>query len=282
MVVERSQDKYSESAQSESRYYLVDEDNHFNNASTTNIEPWAPVFEGISRTFFAYGDGFSSSEASATIGSEDYTINVDMTDDVSGAQERYSIHYTTFDLAGSTVADSIQATSAKLGIQTPFSKFDKLPSEVAFPQDSLCFVPTYRVASSPLFLNYPSGEKPSPPTLDNWEENFVSDDRADQTIIMSRVGTNNSIDARAAVATDNDGVLSTKGALNFGESSSQDLRYMNDQGVSNYYNIEISTYVPSQKLYSNSNIDPQSGLVYCELINDTAADFLETQIVQYY
>lgn len=257
----RKQRVGSQSERTEKRFYQSDN-------NMTSFEEGSLIADDPEERILAFGNRFSSNEASADIKSEGTMLIFDMPDLMSGKVERYSIQYTLFDLSGYTLAQSRQSAIDNKGITTVLSKFDAIPENTAFPEGSLCFVETYETASIPLFINFfTSFAIPSMDSLDEWENRIVSEKGEYQSAVSSQVGSNNTISARRLIYSNNTTNISTIRA---------------PEGIIGLEGLYDVKYIPTEKQYFDNNIDPNQALVNCQNINDIAADFLEAQIVQYY
>ncbi len=222
-----------------------------------------------SKTFFAQAEGFSSSEEEAVISLEGTTLHYTMTDEESGKTARYSKHYTAFDLSGHTAAQSRQADIDGKGVVTFFNRLDDLPDELAFPEGSICFVPTYKVTDTSLYLYKTGGYGFFEKDLDEWEREAIEPDVDYDYFVTDMVGTNNAYEVRRLVYKNEDGTE----------------RYVSgiELKTGKWDTIEYETYYEANKrYYYDKNINPFNAVVDCKYINDTAAEFLEAEIPKYY
>lgn len=253
---ERKQKVGSESEKTEMRWY-----NPSSGDTSFEVLQAEDYFED---TIIAFGNNFQSSEDLMDINSQDSKLVFKMPDKVTGDTEQYTIQYTPFDLAGHSVADSKKAIQQDKGITTILNELNKMPDTLSFPEGSLCFIETYELASIPIFTHENIDSYPRiPSSLDNWEDRIVSEQGDYQFAEDSKVGSNNTHDARRLVYTSENDTQTTYSAMTYDD----------------YY---IDThYVPTDK-QSLANADPTQGLVDCQLVNDVAADFLEEEIPKYY
>lgn len=215
-------------------------------------------------TIFVYGNHFQSSEPLMDIKSQGSKLVFEMPDKVSGEIQQYTIEYTPFNISGHSVEDSKKAKQQNKGLTTFFNELSEIPETLSFPEGSLCFIKTYEVASIPLFTHKNIDFQPRfTSSLEDWEDRIVSEKGQYQFAENSKVGSNNTQDARRLVYASNDDTPNHYSAITHGES------YVDTH------------YIPAKK-QSLANANPNQGLVNCETVNDVAADFLEEQIVKYY
>lgn len=177
----------------------------------------------------------------------------------------YQTTYKTLDLSD-VKADSYNAgvtLSDSRGIKTGLSHYSKLPTNLAFPAGSVCYIPV--VSSERKFLAFNEKDNTGYSSLDKWieaAEARFSDDR-DYSTSRFGVGINNKQKAAQVM---------------FFEYKDQPAYQYN--GVEYSKDIYEADYVA--KGSSNPNTNSFRGVVDCTIVNDVAADFLEREIKRYY
>ncbi|WP_201590559.1 hypothetical protein [Psychrobacter pulmonis] len=177
----------------------------------------------------------------------------------------YQTTYKTLDLSD-VKADSYNAgvtLSDSRGIMTALNHYSKLPTNLAFPAGSVCYIPV--VSSERKFLAFNEKDKTGYSSLDKWieaAEARFSDDRKPRTTKVG-YGVDNKQQAAQVV---------------FFEYKDQPAYQYN--GVEYSKDIYEADYVA--KGSSNPNTNSFRGVVDCTIVNDVAADFLEREIKRYY
>lgn len=177
----------------------------------------------------------------------------------------YQTTYKTWDLSG-VKADDYRAgvpLSNSRGIKTALNHYSKLPTNLAFPAGSVCYIPV--VSSERKFLAFNEKDNTGYSSLDKWieaAEARFSDDR-DYSTSRFGVGINNKQKAAQVM---------------FFEYKDQPAYQYN--GVEYSKDIYEADYVA--KGSSNPNTNSFRGVVDCTIVNDVAADFLEREIKRYY
>ena len=177
----------------------------------------------------------------------------------------YQTTYKTWDLSG-VKADDYRAgvpLSNSRGIKTGLSHYSKLPTNLAFPAGSVCYIPV--VSSERAFLAFNEKDNTGYSSLDKWvaaAEARFNDDR-DYSTSRFGVGINNKQKAAQVM---------------FFEYKDQPAYQYN--GVEYSKDIYEADYVA--KGSSNPNTNSFRGVVDCTIVNDVAADFLEREIKRYY
>ena len=177
----------------------------------------------------------------------------------------YETTYKTLDLSG-VKADDYRAgvpLSNSRGIMTALNHYSKLPTNLAFPAGSVCYIPV--VSSERAFLAFDEKDKTGYSSLDKWvaaAEARFNDDR-DYSTSRFGVGINNKQKAAQVM---------------FFEYKDQPAYQYN--GVEYSKDIYEADYVA--KGSSNPNTNIFRGVVDCTIVNDVAADFLEREIKRYY
>ena len=177
----------------------------------------------------------------------------------------YQTTYKTWDLSG-VKADDYRAgvpLSNSRGIKTGLSHYSKLPTNLAFPAGSVCYIPV--VSSERAFLAFNEKDNTGYSSLDKSvaaAEARFNDDR-DYSTSRFGVGINNKQKAAQVM---------------FFEYKDQPAYQYN--GVEYSKDIYEADYVA--KGSSNPNTNIFRGVVDCTIVNDVAADFLEREIKRYY
>ena len=177
----------------------------------------------------------------------------------------YQTTYKTLNLSD-VKADSYNAgvtLSDSRGIMTALNHYSKLPTNLAFPAGSVCYIPV--VSSERAFLAFNEKDNTGYSLLDKWvaaAEVRFNDDR-DYSTSRFGVGINNKQKAAQVM---------------FFEYKDQPAYQYN--GVEYSKDIYEADYVA--KGSSNPNTNSFRGVVDCTIVNDVAADFLEREIKRYY
>ena len=177
----------------------------------------------------------------------------------------YETTYKTLDLSG-LKADSYSAGSTvsnSRGIITALNNYPEIPTNLAFPTGSVCYIPV--VTSERAFLAFNEKDKTGYTSLDKWinaaEARF--DDNRDYRTAEFGVGVDNKQKAAQVM---------------FFEYKNQPAYQYN--GVEYSKDIHEADYVA--KGSSNPNTNSLRGVVDCTIVNELAADFLEREIKRYY
>ena len=185
----------------------------------------------------------------------------------------YKTTYKTLDLSG-VRANSYSAgtntnvgagmnVSTSRGILTDLNNYPEIPTDIAFPEGSVCYIPV--VTSERSFLAFNDKNKTGYASLDNWIDaarQRFSDDRDHRTSQFA-VGVGNEHKAAQVMFFEYD-----------------DEPAYEYSGLEYAKNIYEANYVA--KGNTNPNTDSQRGVVNCTLVNEVAGDFLEAQIERYY
>ena len=177
----------------------------------------------------------------------------------------YQTTYKTWDLSG-VKADSYNAgvtLSDSRGIMTALNHYSKLPTNLAFPAGSVCYIPV--VSSERKFLAFNEKDKTGYSSLDKWIEAAEARFNYDRDYSTSRFGVGINNKQKAA-------------QVMFFEYKDQPAYQYN--GVEYSKDIYEADYVA--KGSSNPNTNSFRGVVDCTIVNDVAADFLEREIKRYY
>ena len=177
----------------------------------------------------------------------------------------YETTYQTLDLSGLTTRSYSAGTSIeeRRGILTDLSNYSEIPSDVAFPEGSVCYIPV--VTSERSFLAFNDKNKTGYSSLEKWIEaakQRFSDDRDHRT---SQFGVGIANKQKAA-------------QVMFFEYKNQPAYEYS--GVEYGKDIYEANYVA--KGSTDPNIDSRFGVVDCTLVNEVAGDFLAEQIKRYY
>ncbi len=177
----------------------------------------------------------------------------------------YETIYQTLNLSGLS-ANSYSAganVEDRRGILTALSNYANIPSNIAFPEGSVCYIPV--VTSERSFLAFNDKNKTGYTSLDKWLEaakQRFSDDRDHRTSQFG-VGIGNK-QAAAQV-------------MFFAYNNQPAYEY---SGVEYKKDIYEANYVAKGSI--NPNTDSRFGVVDCTLVNEVAGDFLAEQIKRYY
>ena len=177
----------------------------------------------------------------------------------------YQTTYKTLDLSD-VKADSYNAgvtLSDSRGIMTALNHYSKLPTNLAFPAGSVCYIPV--VSSERKFLAFNEKDKTGYSSLDKWIEAAEARFNDDRDYSTSRFGVGINNKQKAA-------------QVMFFEYKDQPAYQYN--GVEYSKDIYEADYVA--KGSSNPNTNIFRGVVDCTIVNDVAADFLEREIKRYY
>ena len=177
----------------------------------------------------------------------------------------YETTYKTLDLSG-VKADSYHAGStvnSSRGIMTGLNHYSRLPTNLAFPAGSVCYIPV--VSSERAFLAFDEKDKTGYTSLDKWIEAAEARFNDDRDYSTSRFGVGVGNKQKAA-------------RVMFFEYKNQPAYQYN--GVEYSKDIFEADYIA--KGSSNPNTNSLRGVVDCTIVNDVAADFLEREIKRYY
>ena len=177
----------------------------------------------------------------------------------------YQTTYKTLDLSD-VKADDYRAgvpLSNSRGIMTALNHYSKLPTNLAFPAGSVCYIPV--VSSERKFLAFNEKDKTGYSSLDKWIEAAEARFNDDRDYSTSRFGVGINNKQKAA-------------QVMFFEYKDQPAYQYN--GVEYSKDIYEADYVA--KGSSNPNTNSFRGVVDCTIVNDVAADFLEREIKRYY
>ncbi|MGO2997813.1 MAG: hypothetical protein ACTIDV_07355 [Moraxellaceae bacterium] len=177
----------------------------------------------------------------------------------------YQTTYQTLNLSGLSANSYSAGTSIeeRRGILTDLSNYSEIPSNVAFPEGSVCYIPV--VTSERSFLAFNERNKTGYTSIGKWidaAKQRFSDDRDHRTSQFG-IGINNRQKAAQVMffAYNNQPAYEYSG-----------VEYGNDIYEANYV----------AKGSTDPNIDSRFGVVDCTLVNEVAADFLTEQIKRYY
>ena len=177
----------------------------------------------------------------------------------------YQTTYKTLDLSD-VKADDYRAgvpLSNSRGIMTALNHYSKLPTNLAFPAGSVCYIPV--VSSERAFLAFNERDKTGYSSLDKWIEAAEARFNDDRDYSTSRFGVGINNKQKAA-------------QVMFFEYKDQPAYQYN--GVEYSKDIYEADYIAEGS--SNPNTNSFRGVVDCTIVNDVAADFLEREIKRYY
>ena len=177
----------------------------------------------------------------------------------------YQTTYKTLDLSD-VKADSYNAgvtLSDSRGIMTALSHYSKLPTNLAFPAGSVCYIPV--VSSERKFLAFNEKDKTGYSSLDKWIEAAEARFNDDRDYSTSRFGV----------------------GINNKQKAAQVMFFeYKDQPAYQYNGVEYSKDIYEADYIAEGNSNPNTnsfrGVVDCTIVNDVAADFLEREIKRYY
>lgn len=177
----------------------------------------------------------------------------------------YQTSYRALSLTGVDAQDyrPSNTINSSRGIFTDLNRYTAIPSNIRFPNGSICYVPVTSSARS--FLQFNSKDRTSYQNLNSWvnaTERRFSDNRAFTT---TRFGSG--INNRRNVAQ----------VQFFAFNNEPEYLY---NGVD--YNNDIYEAKFVSNVQTQPNEDSIRGVVDCTLVNDVAADFLEREIRRYY
>ncbi len=183
----------------------------------------------------------------------------------------YETTYKTLNLSGLR-ANSYEAGANidnSRGILTDLNNYSNIPTNVAFPAGSVCYIPV--VTSERWFLAFNEKNKTGYGSIDKWidaAKQRFSDDRDHRTSELS-VGFGNQQKAAQVM---------------FFEYNNQPAEQYNGveytSGPTGANGVYEANYVASGTTDPNTN--SFRGVVDCTIVNEVAGDFLEEQIRRYY
>ncbi|MEZ2691591.1 hypothetical protein [Psychrobacter sp. 219-2-C] len=177
----------------------------------------------------------------------------------------YQTTYKTLDLSD-VKADDYRAgvpLSNSRGIMTALNHYSKLPTNLAFPAGSVCYIPV--VSSERAFLAFNERDKTGYSSLDKWIEAAEARFNDDRDYSTSRFGV----------------------GINNKQKAAQVMFFeYKDQPAYQYNGVEYSKDIYEADYIAEGNSNPNTnsfrGVVDCTIVNDVAADFLEREIKRYY
>lgn len=177
----------------------------------------------------------------------------------------YQTTYKTLDLSD-VKADDYRAgvpLSNSRGIMTALNHYSKLPTNLAFPAGSVCYIPV--VSSERAFLAFNERDKTGYSSLDKWIEAAEARFNDDRDYSTSRFGV----------------------GINNKQKAAQVMFFeYKDQPAYQYNGVEYSKDIYEADYIAEGNSNPNTnsfrGVVDCTIVNDVAADFLEDKIKRYY
>lgn len=216
-------------------------------------------------------DNFEGQLANTDIEVNGRTVKRPIYEKNSNNKLNYETTYKTLNLSG-LQANSYQAGTNidnSRGILTDLNNYPNIPTNVAFPAGSVCYIPV--VTSDRSFLAFNEKNKTGYDSIDKWieaAENRFSDNRGYRTSQFS-VGFGNK--QKAAQVT-------------FFEYQNQPAYQYNGveytSGPTGTKGIYEANYVA--KGTTDPNTDSFRGVVDCTIVNEVAGDFLAAQIQRYY
>lgn len=172
----------------------------------------------------------------------------------------YSVTYRTLNLSG---VDARDYNNFRTGIFTDLNNYTDIPNNISFPNGSVCYIPVSNSDRS--FFVFNNNDLTSFNTLNSWTDaakSRFSDNRQSSTTKLN-IGLNNQQQAVQVTF--------------FTVNNEPEYLY---NGINYKNNIYETGYIKSGT--SSPNENSSRGLVDCTLVNDVAADFLETQIRKFY
>ncbi|WP_201598236.1 hypothetical protein [Psychrobacter vallis] len=210
-------------------------------------------------------DNFEGQLANTDIEVNGRTVERPIYEKNSNNKLNYETTYKTINLSGRR-ANSYEAGTNidnSRGILTDLNKYPNIPTNVAFPAGSVCYIPV--VTSARSFLAFNEKNKTGYDSINKWidaAKQRFSDDRDHRTSELS-VGFGNQ--QKAAQVT-------------FFEYQNQPAYQYN--GVEYADDIYEANYVA--KGTTDPNTNSIRGVVDCTIVNEVAGDFLAEQIRRYY
>lgn len=183
----------------------------------------------------------------------------------SNIKFNYKTEYRTLSLAGVDARDyrAGNTLGSSRGIFTDLNNYAKIPNNLTFPAGSVCYIPV--TSSERSFFVFNAKNKTGYQTLDSWTaaaEKRFNDNRPSSTTKLN-IGTNNQ---QKAVQ------------VKFFATNVDPVYIYN--GIDYDSSIYEANFIDNTKPRPNEN--SSNGVVDCTLVNDVAANFLETQIKRYY
>lgn len=181
----------------------------------------------------------------------------------------YQTVYRTLNLAGVNIFSYQAGTNANnsRGVFTALNNYPSIannaPNNIVYPDGSVCYIPV--TTSDRSFFVFNNKDKTSYSELDDWieaTERLFNDNRGSRTSEL-KIGANNNNPAAQVKF--------------FATSSDPEYLYNGVEYNSAIYNTDFV-----DKNASRPNEDSFRGVVDCSLVNEVAADFIETQIRRYY
>lgn len=187
----------------------------------------------------------------------------------SSSNFNYQTQYRTLNLAGVSAYDyaADNNSNASRGIFTALNNYPSVLSnasdDLVFPNGSVCYIPV--TTSDRSFFVFNERNRTRFTSLDNWIDNAekrFNDNRSSRTTRLAIGANNNNRAAQVKFF-----------AIN------NDPEYLFN-GVSYNAVIYDTSFIDRDAVRPNEN--SLSGVVDCSLVNEVAADFIETQIRRYY
>lgn len=217
----------------------------------------------LDRTVLA--DDFEGRLENKDIGVNGRTVKRPIYEKNSNNKLDYQTTYQTLDLSGLTTRSYSTGTNIeeRRGILTDLSNYSEIPSNVAFPEGSVCYIPV--VTSEQSFWAFNDKNKTGYSSLSEWieaAERRFSDDR-DYRLSEFDVGKGSKLKASQVM---------------FFEYKNQPAYEYS--GVEYGKDIYEANYVA--KGSTDPNTDSRFDVVDCTIVNEVAGDFLAEQIERYY
>ncbi|WP_201508106.1 hypothetical protein [Psychrobacter proteolyticus] len=177
----------------------------------------------------------------------------------------YETTYQKFDLSGLTTRSYSAGKNIedRRGILTDLSNYSNIPSNVAFPEGSVCYIPV--VTSERSFWAFNEKNKSGYATIDEWLDAAKqrSSDNRDHRTSQFGVGIGNQKQAAQVMFFEYD-----------------------DQPAYEYSGVEYGKDVYEANYVAKGSTDPNTDsrfdVVDCTVVNEIAGDFLAEQIERYY
>lgn len=217
----------------------------------------------LDRTVLA--DDFEGRLENKDIGVNGRTVKRPIYEKNSNNKLDYQTTYQTLDLSGLTTRSYSAGTNIeeRRGILTDLSNYSEIPSNVAFPEGSVCYIPV--VTSEQSFWAFNDKNKTGYSSLSEWieaAERRFSDDRY-YRLSEFDVGKGSKLKAAQVM---------------FFEYKNQPAYEYS--GVEYGKDIYEANYVA--KGSTDPNTDSRFDVVDCTIVNEVAGDFLAEQIERYY
>ena len=217
----------------------------------------------LDRTVLA--DDFEGRLENKDIGVNGRTVKRPIYEKNTNNQLDYQTTYKTLNLSGLRANSYVASTNVnnRYGIITDLNNYSEIPTNVAFPEGSVCYIPV--VTSERWFLAFNEKNKSGYATIDEW------------------------LDAAKQRSSDNRDHRTSQFGLGIGNQK-QAAQVMffeyDDQPAYEYSGVEYGKDVYEASYVAKGSTDPNTDsrfdVVDCTIVNEIAGDFLAEQIERYY